>query len=230
MKSKIFSTLSAAVLVLALGSMAKADSFDLSWQNGNVPGTNPWGTVTVTGDSSQVVITFTVEAGLDMFGNDAAAWNLTTTTGITSVAVTDYTVVVGAPGAPTVDNSGTVNMDGFGSGANAFDVGVAGGNGSSAGYSMIEITITGSGLTLAQFEAANGSGVQFSAQVGGYNGNTQGLSTCTGFVGTQNGGGSTQDTNVGTCTGSEVPEPGSLALFGTGIIGMAGYLRRKLLS
>lgn len=34
---------------------------------------------------------------------------------------------------------------------------------------------------------------------------------------------------AGTPPGT-VPEPGSLALFGTGILGMAGYLRRKLLS
>ncbi len=231
MKSRVWILLAAAALVLALGPLAKADSFDLTYQNGNVPGTSPYGTVSVTGTCTagvctQVVITFTVNAGLDMFGNDAAAWNETTTAGITSITVAG-TAVVGSPGTPTLDQGfdNKVNMDGFGSGSNGFDAGAAGGTGSSSGYSQIVVTINGTGLTLGQFEGTNGAGVQFSAQVGGYNGNPQGLSTCTGYVGTQ---GTLTAPSPGNCGTTTVPEPGTLTLLGTGLLGLAGLVRRKL--
>ena len=164
MKNKVFSLLTAAVLVLALCSNARADSFDLMYQNGSVPGTSPYGTVTVTGGGTSVTLVFTVAAGLDMFGTSAVAFNIGTGGTITNIAVTGYTVDVGAPGVPIVGPSGF--MDGFG----AFVAGAGGGTGSSAGYSQIVITITGTGLTLAQFEGTNGAGVQFSAHVAGYNG------------------------------------------------------------
>ncbi len=227
MKKALLGILAVACVVLATSNFAKADSFDLTYQNGNVPGTSPYGTVTVTGTSTQVVITFTVSPGLDMFGNDAVAWNETTTAGITSITAVG-TPVVGSPGTPTLDQGfdNKVNMDGFGSGANGFDAGFAGGTGSSSGYSQIVVTIDGTGLTLGQFEGTNGAGVQFSAQVGGYNNNPQGLPTCTGFVGTQ--GTLTAPSPTGTCGTTTVPEPGTLTLLGTGLLGLAGLVRRKL--
>ncbi len=232
MKRALLGILAVACVVLATSNFAKADSFDLTYQNGNVPGTSPYGTVSVTGTCTagvctQVVITFTVNAGLDMFGNDAAAWNETTTAGITSITVAG-TAVVGSPGTPTLDQGfdNKVNMDGFGSGANGFDAGAVGGTGSSSGYSQIVVTINGTGLTLGQFEGTNGAGVQFSAQVGGYNDNPQGLPTCTGYVGTQ--GTLTAPSPTGTCGTTTVPEPGTLTLLGTGLLGLAGLVRRKL--
>lgn len=226
MKNKAISLLSAAVLVLALGSMAKADSFTLGVQNGGLTGTGPWGTVTVlcNGGGTSCTIEFAAASGFE-FHNGGVGWNVADAadSSITNTSVTTCTSVGGATCSLQSDTENSYAFDGFGK----YDMSVTGGNGSSTGLTDIIITITGTGLTTADFEGNNGN-AQFVAQVSPYPNPNGG---CTGFVANENLTGNQPSATAGSgCGSTSVPEPGSLALFGTGILGMAGYLRRKLLS
>ncbi|HLY60728.1 MAG TPA: PEP-CTERM sorting domain-containing protein [Terriglobia bacterium] len=241
MRNKVFSLLSAAVLVLALGSMAKADTYDLTQQNGGLGSYSPasdYATVTLVlnggtlGDGSTcaagaggVCIDFQATSGW-MFHNAGVGWNQNVTTGsISSESVTTCTAI---GGATCTIPGGSGNFDGFGFMTNS----VTGGSGSSTGLTDIVITIAGTGLNLADFENANSKdNTTFSAQLSPFPNPNGG---CTGFIGDTGSTTGFNGNGTGTngCGGSSgtVPEPGSLALFGTGILGMAGYLRRKLLA
>lgn len=221
MKNKIFSILSAAVLVLALGSLAKADSYTMTYDHcsgtGGCLGGGSVGTVTVTQDGANTV-QFDIEStGAGM------GWAVTG-------AGTDYQFFFNISGNPTISASFTtagwelvsttptagIPGDGY-SGDFAYAVtchytgGACPGGGTSSGATPpLVFTISTSGLTPGSFINPVGDGAIFVGDVLA-NGNT-GL---VGFTGNST---------------PQVPEPGSLALFGTGILGMAGYLRRKLLS
>ena len=58
MKNKVLGLVAAAVLMLALGSMAKADTFDLTVTNGFAPSGVTSGTVAVSGSSTSVTTEF----------------------------------------------------------------------------------------------------------------------------------------------------------------------------
>ena len=232
MKQKILCLVAAIAFVLAMSSKAKADAstctdsstvdcFTLSFQNGALPGPGPWGYVEVTlVNSSTVTIEFTAASGF-IFHNAGVGWN--NDTAGTSTSITSFTGV-GGLGSLTLGGgigADSQNFDGFGSGAGGFDFSAAGGNGSSTGFTDVLITITGTGLTLADFEGTSGTGNHFAAQVAPYP-NTSGL--CTGWVADVGPNGTASNAD---CT-TTVPEPGSLMLFGTGLLGLAGFIRRRL--
>lgn len=208
MKSKIVSLLSAAVLVLALGSMAKADSLNF----GN--GLSVTGTLTTGG--SNFTLTFTItnsnsaDAGIDDFslqltgGNGSV--NITSESGSgTSGAgwnFFDDTKQNNGSGntCNTTTNSGWVCTDYSG----GFDT--IAGNGGSLTWTYSG-TFTGTPVSVLELMA-------------------QGCTAVSGQTCPYNGAGSY---NISApMDGDPVPEPGSLALFGTGTLAIAGFLRRKL--
>ena len=121
-------------------------------------------------------------------------------------------------------DGGAQNMDGFKSFTNT----IGGlGTGSSQGVQTVVITITGTGLTLSDFENPNSTNTTFAALISPFPNNA---GCPTGFVADS---GSTVGVNGDTgiqcgASSTTVPEPGTLALFGTGALGLAGFLRRKL--
>lgn len=237
MKNKVLSLLSAAVLVLALGSMAKADtlcttasttscSIDLTVPNGPTgqPDGTVYGVVTLTLVGSSINVDVATENGWTLHNADFGFNG--TNGGTLSDVFNSYTFAGNDPGTPTFKASGYGNMDGFGT----FVAGFTGGSGSSSGYTDLNFTVssTDAFTMVGQLLAGNNVSADnwFVGQLSlGPN--------CTGFVGNTGSTGSTTGfgaTAGADCSGTSVPEPGSLALFGTGILGMAGYLRRKLLS
>lgn len=191
MKNKVLSLLSAAVLVLALGSMAKADTIETFTQglySGSLDVGASSAILTLDGPSSG----FYVYEVAVMLGGTATS----TGTGTAS------------SGSWTFLNSQNPNTCATGSTNNWFCADTTGAQ-------------AGNGLVLTY----NFTG---SADSGPYSLHFIICDTQTDCI-----QGSDSFVTIFSQTGSDastVPEPGSLALFGTGILGMAGYLRRKLLS
>ena len=113
-------------------------------------------------------------------------------------------------GGPVIACGG--NIDGFGS----FLRDGAESAGTGGVSSPIVITLAGHITSVAP--NANGDYFVVHVRFGG---------ECSGFIGGP--ADSRSQDPAGGCGGTQVPEPGSLALFGSGLIGLAGVLRRRLI-
>jgi len=171
-------------------------------------GTGPFGTVEVQTESSTTVkVTLTLtkpgELIIDTGAHYAFTFNLTGVSGtptITSLSPTGVLAVATPPGPFT--------QPGFGSFSDALICTVCGSGASNKSgmdpTSFSFLVTDSSGLTPANF-TSNGSAV-FTADILGNNG-------LTGAVGA----------NVAT-----TPEPASMALFGTGLVAIGAFMRRRL--
>lgn len=205
MKIKALSILSAAVLVLALGSVAKADSFTDS--NGNL-----W-TVAIAPDSDGEANTFDVILTVNTVngGGFLMGWSLgNANTGGWGNNATGFALDPGN----TALGTGPINPGGTGGCKN---------NVTESACLNINPGLALDGSTYSWTIDVTMSSGSFSAV------HVQALYSPSSTDPSANGAHNliSQDIDGGT-PNNPVPEPGSLALFGTGALGLAGYLRRKL--
>lgn len=214
--SRAISTLVLLVAALAVctAPLAQADTFNLNAIYCNcLPSGSSAGTVEITQQSANVVqISVNLAAGLTFHqsgGLDAFVFN-------GPAGLTASNVTVGA--------GWTFGASGHEDGAGNFRYQltcVAAPNGCVGDPSTLVFTIAG---TVAQFETTNGgsSNSFFAANVANP---TQ--SGCTGMVGAGGSGPSGGFTGSSNCGVPNVPEPTSIAFFGTGLIALGFVIRRK---
>lgn len=213
MKRNILALLAAAALVAALASTpASADTCSIT----GVTGTGS--TIDLNFNNmglAGLVVTFCmVDNGTNTFFQFSGITN-GETSGLFSIqefGLNGTDTFVGAtdpdgkqnPGITHWKDAGTKTMDGFGSFAD-----------------VASATDSPDTDTILEFLDGDTAPTEFAAHIKFNDG-------CTGFVSNVEGNGS-NDNNAG-CSNGVVPEPSSLMLFGTGLLGIAGFLRRKLLS
>jgi hypothetical protein len=192
----------------ALASPAKADLiFNLTTTNDAQLGSGPFATVDLHWNSTtSATVNFVALSGYEMLDGTTAAVN---TNGAATISNIVGIAAAGAAQATYTAVNSSQNVDGLGSFSNAID--------SSDGWGSRTHSITfgltaGVGVSWAdQFSvlALNADSLSAAAHVG----TTANNGGFTGFVGGHPGG-------------TPAPEPISLALFGTGLIGLA-LVRRK---
>lgn len=211
MKRKIFSLMATVALVLALGVSARADSasFIIDVPNSGLSGTpGPYATVDLLLIGSTVKITVTMESSFTAFGQNGVFGFNVKDGDTTGLAVGSFTTNAGYTGTALSLGSLNAQMDGFGN----FDVTINDGNppNNLTSFSFIVSRTNGFASVQDLVDTSCGGefcGAHFVVHIAPTNGNP------TGFAGD---------------AGTPVPEPGSLMLFGTGLLSMAGFLRRKL--
>jgi hypothetical protein len=190
-------------------TVASADTFSFGISNtaGFPPGSAPWGTITLTPTTfgtAQEQVLFQValnpDIQFDTLGLNTLFGGALT---LDCFAFGTTTCTSGTAGA-SLGSGG--NQDGFGSFTYILDTGLNGG--SNCCLNTFNFILSASdgftNLTPADFETLSTKGFMFAGHVANGNGSSY------------------------IATGSEVPEPATLFLLGTGFLGMAGGLRKTL--